>query len=63
MAKEKRMLLIQSAVRETIGEDKDGLRVSGEFLDAFNEKVHAEIEACIRRTKANGKKTVGPESI
>jgi hypothetical protein len=62
MAKEQKMVLIQSAVREIIGEHKE-FRCGGDFLEAFNLEVIELLKKSIKRTEANGKKTVGPESL
>ena len=54
MAKE--MLLVGSKTKDAL--KSSGLNVSGDALDALNEKVHALVKAAQARCTANGRKTI-----
>lgn len=54
MAKE--MLLVGSKTKDAL--KSSGLNVSGDALDALNEKVHALVKDAQARCTANGRKTV-----
>jgi len=54
MAKE--MLLVGSKTKEAL--KSTGLNVSGDALDALNDKIHALIKDAQRRCTSNGRKTV-----
>jgi hypothetical protein len=51
---EKRSLVVKSAVKGLI----KGMRVSGDFWKALDERVTWKVKKGIERAKANGRKTV-----
>jgi len=54
MAKE--MLLVGSKTKDAL--KSSGLNVSGDALDALNDKVHALVKEAQKRCTANGRKTI-----
>ena len=54
-------LVIQSKVKEHIKEQD--MRMSGDFVDALDEKVKGLVEEAARRAKGNDKKTVKPNDL
>jgi len=54
MAKE--MLLVGSKTKDAL--KASGLNVSGDALDALNDKVHALVKEAQKRCAANGRKTI-----
>ena len=64
MAKELETLIITSKTREAIKEyGKEEVRVSEEFLTAFNNHLHATLKLAIARCNGNGRKTLRPEDV
>jgi len=61
MAKEKKMLVVASALKDVL----QGLevRIAGDFAEAVSDQVHMIAEAAAKRCKANGRSTVRPEDI
>lgn len=54
-------LIVQSKVKEHIKEG--GKRMSGDFVDALDDKVKAIVDEAIRRADGNGKGTVKPNDL
>ncbi len=54
-------LIVQSKVKEHIKEG--GKRMSGDFVDALDDKVKALVDEAIRRAEGNGKGTVKPNDL
>lgn len=54
-------LIVQSKVKEHIKEG--GKRMSGDFVDALDDKVKAMVDEAIRRAEGNGKGTVKPNDL
>lgn len=54
-------LVVQSKVKEHIKEQ--GKRMSGDFVDALDEKVKAMVTDAVRRAEGNGKGTVKPNDL
>lgn len=54
-------LVIQSKVKDHIKEQD--MRMSGDFVDALDEKVKGLVEEAARRAKGNDKKTVKPNDL
>lgn len=54
-------LVVQSKVKEHI--KQGGKRMSGDFIDALDEKVKAIVSEAVRRAEGNGKGTVKPNDL
>lgn len=54
-------LIVQSKVKEHIKEG--GKRMSGDFVDALDDKVKEIVDEAIRRAEGNGKGTVKPNDL
>ncbi|MCG8468434.1 MAG: hypothetical protein MJB57_09545 [Gemmatimonadetes bacterium] len=59
MAKD--MLLVGSKTKDAL--KSSGLNVSGDALDALNDRVHDLIKDAQKRCTANGRKTVRPNDF
>ena len=59
MAKELETLLIQSKTRDLVKDlEKGEVRISEDFLVAFNAKIHGALRASIARAKLEGVATL-----
>jgi len=52
-------LVVKSAVKKNL----KGMRVSGNFWKAMDERVQWKVKRAIERAKANGRKTLRPEDL
>jgi histone H3/H4 len=56
MAKKGEMLLVGSKVKAAL--KKGGCNTAGDALEGLNEVLHWYVQQAVKRTKANGRKTV-----
>lgn len=60
-AANKEALFVASKVKAYIKQNDK--MTSGETLDALNEKIYAMLDAAVKRTEDNGRKTVKPQDL
>ena len=60
-AKKREVLVVASKVKELVKSQK--CQSSGDLIEGVSEKVHALVEAAIKRAKANKRATVRPYDL